>query len=179
MKNIKGICGALLLWVPLLAAAEPTRILHVMSYHSGWEWNQDQFGAFKAELRDLDVEYRVVELDGKRVSAQELEARADKAIQMIKEWKPDLVYANDDLAQEHVTSKFRGHKIPFVYSAVNKRPEDYGFDKAGNITGVLEEEHFLPTLSLLRSIKPGIKNSPLLPTAIQHGTASCPAFAKT
>lgn len=155
MRLLYIVFGALFLLSP--ASAEPLRILHVMSYHSEWEWNKDQFGAFQSELKDLDVEYKVVELDGKRVSKQELQARADEAIRFIKEWKPDLVYANDDLAQEYVTSKFLGHATPFVYSAVNKRPENYGFDKAANITGVLEEEHFLPTLSLLRSIKPGIR----------------------
>lgn len=86
-----------------------------------------------------------------------MQERANDAIQLIKDWKPHLVYANDDLAQEYVTSKFINHDIPFVYSAVNKCPENYGFEKAANITGVLEEEHFLPTLSLLRSIKPGIQ----------------------
>jgi ABC-type uncharacterized transport system substrate-binding protein len=157
MKFIQIFFGALLACVSLAASAEPIRILHVMSYHSSWEWNKDQFSAFRAELGDLKVEYRVVELDGKRVSKEKLQERANDAIQLIKGWKPHLVYANDDLAQEYVTSKFINHDIPFVYSAVNQRPENYGFEKATNITGVLEEEHFLPTLSLLRSIKPGIK----------------------
>lgn len=133
------------------------RILHVMSYHAGWEWNKDQFDAFKKELHGLGVEYKVVELDGKRVSKEVLQQRAHDAHQLITSWKPDLVYVNDDIAQEYVTRKYINHATPFVYSAVNKTPEDYGFDKAANITGVLEVEHFVPTLNLLKSIKPGIR----------------------
>jgi ABC-type uncharacterized transport system substrate-binding protein len=157
MKFLPMILVPLMCFVSVLASAEPIRVLHVMSYHSSWEWNKDQLNAFKSELNDLEVDYRIVELDGKRVSKKELQKRADDAIRIIEDWKPNLVYANDDMAQEYVTRKFVNHEIPFVFSAVNKRPADYGFESAVNITGVLEEEHFAPTISLLRSIKPGIK----------------------
>lgn len=149
--------GLLLLSLAQGAQAAAFRILHVMSYHASWEWNRDQFGAFKAALGDLDVEYRVVELDAKRLGKEELQARANEAIELIRHWKPHLVYTNDDIAQEYVTTKFLNTGIPFVYSAVNKAPRNYGFDTASNVTGVLEHEHFAATLNLLRMIRPGIR----------------------
>ena len=154
--RVRHVLALLLLFTPLVQA-ESVRVLHVMSYHRSWEWNREQFEAFKTELADLSVEYKVVELDGKRVSKEELQRRADEANRIISEWKPHLVYANDDIAQEVVTKKHINHPIPFVYSAVNKSPQDYGFDKATNITGVLEHEHFLPTIRLLKQIQPKVK----------------------
>lgn len=139
------------------AHAKGFRILHVMSYHAAWEWNREQFDGFKEALSGLDIEYRVVELDAKRVGKEQLEAKAQGAVELIKHWKPHLVYVNDDIAQEYVTRKFVNSKIPFVYSGVNKAPKDYGFDKASNITGVLEQEHFLATVKLLRQFQPEVR----------------------
>lgn len=151
-----------LMWLVLIvltpaARAEPLRILHVASYHMSWDWNREQFQAFREELNDLAIDYRIVELDAKRSSPDITRARAEQAIRLIQDWKPHLVYVNDDVAQEAVTIKFLNHAIPFVYSGVNRAPKDYGFDKAGNIAGVLEREHFLPSLRLLTSLKPGVR----------------------
>ncbi|MEC5384495.1 ABC transporter substrate binding protein [Uliginosibacterium sp. H3] len=133
---------------------EPLKIVHVMSYSSDWAWNQDQLRGFREGLGMTDAIIRVVELDAKHKDATQLKAAAKEAIDLIENWQPDLVYTNDDVAQAEVSVKFINSKIPFVYSGVNKEHRDYGFDKAGNVTGVLEREHFAGTLSLLREIKP-------------------------
>jgi len=144
------------------AHGEPVKIVHVMSYSADWAWNQDQLRGFREGLGLPDVNIRVVELDAKRKDAAQLKAAAKEAIEMIETWQPDLVYTNDDVAQAEVSVKFINSKIPFVYSGVNKEHKDYGFDKAANMTGVLEREHFVGTLNLFREIKP----SPRLRLAI-------------
>lgn len=154
--RISFLMAVLILFAPTLQA-EPLRIVHVMSYHIGWTWNQEQFHAFRQELADLAVEYQVLELDAKRSDEASVLKQAQKATQLIREWHPHLVYINDDVAQELVTRRFLNHSIPFVYSAVNKRPEDYGFHLARNVVGVLEEEHVLPSLNLLRAIQPRVR----------------------
>ena len=47
------------------------KILHIMSYHSPWEWTDSQFQGFKDALRDLDIEYKVIQMDAKRHSSEQ------------------------------------------------------------------------------------------------------------
>jgi ABC-type uncharacterized transport system substrate-binding protein len=134
------------------------RILHLMSYHSPWKWTDNQFQGFKDALKGLDVEYRVFQMDTKRKSVGEWKEKVGReARDLIGTWKPDLVYANDDNAQRYVTKYYINGDIPFVFSGVNGDPEDYGFDGSTNIAGVLEREHFVGTVRLLREIVPDVK----------------------
>jgi ABC-type uncharacterized transport system substrate-binding protein len=136
------------------AHAAVARILHVASYRMDWVWNKEQLAGFKEGLGLPDAEFRIVELDAKHKDAAHRTAAIKEATTLIEQWKPDLVYTNDDYAQSEVAVKYLSSDLPFVYSGVNKEHADYGFDKAKNVTGVLEREHFLGTLALLRSIKP-------------------------
>jgi ABC-type uncharacterized transport system substrate-binding protein len=61
---------------------------------------------------------------------------ARKAIETMQ---PNVVIAFDDDAQQFVTRHFVNHpNINIVFTGVNNEPEDYGFDKANNVTGLLE-----------------------------------------
>ncbi len=129
-----------------------------MSYHSPWKWTDDQFKAFKYALRGLDIEYKVFQMDTKRNSSEEWKQKVGKqARDLIDNWKPDLVYSNDDNAQEYVVKHYVNTDIPFVFSGVNADPKRYGFIGSRNITGVLEQEHFVSTLHLLNTIVPRVK----------------------
>ena len=46
------------------------RILHIMSFHSPWEWTDSQFTGFKDGLSDLKVEFKVYQMDAKRQKLQ-------------------------------------------------------------------------------------------------------------
>lgn len=134
------------------------RVLHVMSYHESWEWNQDQFKGFKDALSGLDVEYRVEAMDTKNNPDETWkEAKGQSIRALIDEWQPDLVYTNDDDAQNYVARHYVGSAIPFVFSGVNATPAKYGFTGSPNITGVLEQEHSLQTIRLLRQIVPDVR----------------------
>lgn len=138
--------------------AEPFRILHLMSYHADWEWNIDQFQGFKDALDGVDIEYRVFEMNTKRSgAASSKSAKAEGARALIDAWRPDLVYANDDDAQQYVTRQFVGSDIPFVFSGVNANPTEYGLTGSANVTGVLEREHVVETVRLLRNLAPGVQ----------------------
>lgn len=138
--------------------ARKRKILHIMSYHSPWKWTDDQFKGFKDALNGLDIEYKVFQMDTKRKSTREWKEKAGKqARELIEAWRPDLVYASDDNAQEYVTKYYVNKDIPFVVSGVNASPEKYGFLGSRNITGVLEEEHFVQTVKLLKGIVPNVK----------------------
>ena len=154
------VAGSLLIMPWTGAEAQETKkfkVLHIMSYDSSWVWNQDQFNGFKEALKDVDVEYQVFEMHTKRNSSQEwIEQVSQKAKELIDGWKPDLVYTNDDNAQEYVVKHYVNTDIPFVFSAVNAAPETYGFAGSTNVTGVLEQEHSVQTVRLLKKIVPDV-----------------------
>ncbi len=136
----------------------PYKILHIMSYHSPWEWTDTQFAGFKAALKSLPVEYRVLQMDLKQNRDPAwIEKVTQEAKDIIATWKPDLVYASDDDAQKYVTTAYLNTDLPFVFSAVNAAPEDFGFHEARNVTGVLETEHFAESLRLLLEIVPTVR----------------------
>ena len=133
------------------------KVLHIMSYHSPWKWTDDQLNGFKDALQGLDIEYRVFQMDTKRKSSEEWKQKAGKeARELIESWQPDLVYTNDDNAQEYVAKYFVNSSIPVVFSGVNADPQKYGFVGSKNITGVLEQEHFVESTQLLREIVPNV-----------------------
>ena len=137
----------------------PLRILHVMSFHSPYRWTDGQLAGFKQGLgSEVRAEYRVLQMDTNRnKTPQAKEEKGKQAQEMIESWQPDLVYVSDDDATRYVIQPHINHAIPMVFSGVNKSPEDYGFDKAKNVTGILEREHFVETMHLLQSIAPGIR----------------------
>jgi ABC-type uncharacterized transport system substrate-binding protein len=138
--------------------AKKYKILHIMSFNSPWEWTDTQLAGFKEQLKDLDIEYQVYQMDTKKNSTNELKEQLGKeARALIDSWKPDLVYTSDDDAQQFVTKHYINSNIPFVFSGVNQTPEFYGFEKASNITGVLETEHFVESVNLLKEIVPTMK----------------------
>jgi ABC-type uncharacterized transport system substrate-binding protein len=143
---------------PDAPASKKWKILHIMSYHMPWEWTESQFNGFKTPLKDLEIEYQVFQMDTKRHNSAEWKEEAGKkARELVAAFQPDLVYVNDDDAQEYVTRYFLNQTIPFVFSAVNAAPQKYGFVGSRNITGVLEEEHFVQSARLLKGIVPTVK----------------------
>jgi ABC-type uncharacterized transport system substrate-binding protein len=140
------------------AGKKKWKILHIMSYHSPWKWTDGQFDGFKAALRDLDIEYQVFQMDLKRKSDEAWKLKvSQEARKLIDTWKPDLVYTSDDYAQEYVTQHYINQQLPFVFSGVNADPSQYGFVGSRNIAGVLEEEHFVETVKLLKQIVPSAR----------------------
>jgi ABC-type uncharacterized transport system substrate-binding protein len=135
--------------------SSPYRILHIMSFDSPWRWTDGQFAGFKEGLGNVNAEYRVFQMDVKRNSSREAkEQKGREARALIESWKPDLVYTSDDDAQDFVTRHYAGKTLPFVFSGVNKNLRDHGIEGAANVTGVLEQEHFVESVRLLQAIVP-------------------------
>lgn len=133
------------------------KILHVMSYHTPWRWTEGQLAGFKEGLA-IAAEYKVFEMDTKRNSSKEwAETKGKEARELIDSWKPDLVYTSDDDAQEYVAKHYVNSSIPIVFSGVNKAPKTYGFEGSSNVTGVMEHEHSVESLRLIKAITPRVK----------------------
>ncbi len=138
---------------------EKFEVLYIMSYHEGWEWTETQLEGFKAALSDYDVEYTVEAMDCKNHADEEYRiARALEIQKCIDENKPDLVYVSDDEGLQYIVSNNVNSDVPFVFSCVNKDIAEYGLDKATNVTGVYEVEHFVSSFELIQEIVPDIKD---------------------
>lgn len=123
-----------------------------------WQWNIDQFQGFKDGLALDDVEYKIVELDTKRASDPALiQQKVTIAKNVVAQWQPDLLYTNDDNAQKYFAKDYVNTSLPIVFSAVNRSPSLYHFANSSNVTGVMEYEHFIPALNLLRKINKNVK----------------------
>ena len=169
-----GNCRSCSLWaavallavlaIPAWAGSDPVppdrawKILHLMSYHSPWKWPDDQFKGFKSAMAGLNIQYKIGQMDTKRSpSRQAVEAAGKKARHIIDTWQPDLVYASDDCAMNHVVKYYVNTPLPFVFSGVNLPPEKYGFTGSSNVTGILEQEHFVETVALLKQMAPDVE----------------------
>lgn len=157
-----GLNLCLIGWGNISLAAEKTKasykILHVMSYHSPWRWTDGQLKGFQEALRDLDIEYKVFQMDTKRNNSKEWkEKKGREARDLIDQWNPNLVYTTDDDVQEYVAKYYIDKHIPFVFSGVNKDPAIYGFTGSANITGIMEHELFTESVRLLKDIVPAVK----------------------
>ena len=134
------------------------KVLYIMSYHSPWEWTDTMFEGFKDALQSYNIEYKTFQLDTKRRSSEShIESASQEARKFINTWKPDLVFTSDDDVQKYVTKYYINEPTPFVFCAVNGSPQDYGFAKSRNITGVLEIEHFVESVKLLKKTVPKVK----------------------
>ena len=136
------------------AAAQTFKILQVNSYGSDWVWIQEQHAGFVQGLGEGKAEIRSIDLDAKNKDAAGVRANVERTVRLIEEWKPDLLFVTDDLAQKEISVRYLNGPISIVFSGVNAAPADYGFDKARNVTGVLEREHFAASLSFLRQLVP-------------------------
>jgi ABC-type uncharacterized transport system substrate-binding protein len=144
---------------PATNASEKTfKILHIHSYHEEWEWVRDQDKGFNDQLGGLNVEHKAFYMDTKRKSAEaDKQEAARQAKELIDTWKPDLVFTTDDNVQVLVARYYVNSSIPFVFSAVNAEPDAYGMRGSTNNCGILEREHSVETINLLRQIVPTIK----------------------
>lgn len=157
----------------LLAAglvwAQPFRILHVMSFDSPWRWTDGQLAGFKEGMGNAAAEYQVFQMDVKKHSSPEAKARKGaEARALIESWKPDLVYLSDDDAQTQVSRHYVGAALPLVFSGMNKSPGDHGLAAAPNVTGVLEQEHFVESVKLLQTLLPQVRRLLVLSDSGAH-----------
>jgi ABC-type uncharacterized transport system substrate-binding protein len=138
----------------------PIKILWVDSYHPEMEWASEQIKGFKAllDFENVDYELKVFHMDTKRKPKEEFDEIGMQVASLIDEWDPDLVYATDDNAQKYVGMKYVDSDLPWVFSGVNAEPEDYDYDAAKNIAGVLERELFVDGIELLQTINPSLNN---------------------
>ena len=162
-----------------LALVPEFRVLVVNSYHEGMEWEQDiQKGIVEGLSRagyteGQDYELKTFCMDTKvtYTTPEQIEQRAEIAIDLIEEFKPDIVFVNNDNALKYVgveyTKRHPEKELPFVFSGINLDPTIYDPIESlevpgGPITGALERIPYYEAFSLGKRIFPDASNIVLL-----------------
>jgi len=140
------------------------RVLLVHSYHQGYSWTDGITKGVKEGLKDTGVVLEVFYMDTKRNTSEDWKTQAgERAMEKTNSFKPDVVIAADDNAQEYYVSKYlKGKPAPqVVFCGVNAEASKYGYP-AANVTGILERPPFVPALELLSRLYKNVKTVRLI-----------------
>ena len=136
----------------LASATEKTpRILFIDSYHEGYTWSDGITKGILQALKHHTVELKIHHMDSKRNRDEAfIIAAAEKARQMIDEFKPDVVIACDDNAAKYLIAPFyKASNLPIVFCGINQDAKVYGFPTR-NITGMIEVDAINEVLDQLK-----------------------------
>lgn len=120
------------------------RLLILQSYDPAYSWSHDVREGVLRKLGERHfISVRWHYMDTKRHPFPEFRASAGRAAaRVIDEWKPDVVVAVDDDAQQFVGRYYVNHPhIQWVFAGVNGEATEYGFDGANNVTGIYERSN--------------------------------------
>jgi ABC-type uncharacterized transport system substrate-binding protein len=107
-------------------------------------------------------------MDTKRITRKEGQSlKSREFTEIIKKFKPDLIFLGDDNAANYIGNEFLDSGIPIVFWGVNNTPVKYGIvdskDRPGhNVTGVYQKTYYKESLNLLKKIAPHIKTFAIL-----------------
>ncbi len=139
------------------------RILVLQSYGSDYSWTSNvDIGIKRILEKESTIGVRWHYMDTKNHPEEDYKKKiAVVSKQVIEQFKPNVIIAVDDDAQEYVAKYYNNDpKIKIVFAGVCATREQYGFDKANNVTGILERvpiEGLIDTLQLLSGYKKDIK----------------------
>jgi len=156
----------------------PLKILIVNSYKD-WKLEEDlQKGVIEGLRRkgyreSSDYELKAFSMDTKitYTTVKEIEERASVVFNLIEEFKPSIVFVNNDNALKYVaveyTERYPDRQLPFVFSGINLDPIIYQpisslEEPKGPITGVLERHPYYQAFSFAKRIFPDASNIVLL-----------------
>ncbi len=129
----------LIVFVIMVKATKP-RILILHSYTPDFSWVAEINTGLQRVLKGKPYFLRYHYMDTKRHPEEGFKLKAGLAARrMIDRWKPHVIIAVDDNAQQYVARHYGNRpEIGIVFCGVNAEPGAYGYDKASNITGILE-----------------------------------------
>lgn len=134
------------------------KVLLLHSYHHGYPWVDSITRGVRMALSKKDVNLQIYYMDTKRHTNEAWKRQAgENARQVIADWKPDLIIAADDNAQQYVGRDYVNQPAPqIVFCGVNAEPAQYGYP-ASNVTGILERPHIEESLQYLQKLQPDIR----------------------
>jgi ABC-type uncharacterized transport system substrate-binding protein len=145
IKFLNKILSVLFLLVVSLfliyKAVERPRVLVLHSYATDFSWTADMNSGVKRALADRPYNIRYYYMDTKKHPGLAYRERVGEEVRkLVREWKPSVILAFDDNAQEFVGKYFvNDPDINIVYAGVNADLARYGYDKADNVCGISEK----------------------------------------
>lgn len=121
------------------------RLLILHSYDTSYAWTRDVDIGIRRALKDHnDYTVRWFYMDTKRHPWKEYKVNEGKAVQkLVESWQPSVVIAVDDDAQEYAMKHFVNRpEVRIVFAGVSDSLAHFGYDKANNVTGILERKPF-------------------------------------
>jgi putative ABC transport system substrate-binding protein len=167
---------ALLTAGPAYSANPPKRVYIVQSYEAGHVCGEPQAEGELQSLavggwtvgRNLEVKTYYMDTYKTNTSPESMLREGQKALQEISEFKPDLVFVNDDAAVAQVMMPLVGGNIPIVFSGMNGQPEMYNERKhymeswahpGSNVTGVYEKLYAAQAVKVMEQAVPGLRGA--------------------
>jgi hypothetical protein len=133
------VTGALVLWVN----GHKPRLLILHSYDTDYVWTREVDEGIRRGLGSgAWITVRRHYMRTKKFSdAPSLRRAAAAARKAVEDFRPDVILAVDDYAQKLVGRYYAGRPgISVVFAGVNGDPAVYGYDRAANVTGILERK---------------------------------------
>jgi len=125
--------------------SQKPRILVLHSYDTDYDWVNEVSEGIRSVLDNKRYLVRWHYMKTKKNPGNEFGRKAGvRALDLIAEWEPNVIIAIDDNAQKYVAKHYideikrPAYKTNIVYSGVGAEPEAYGYDRAKNVTGILE-----------------------------------------
>ncbi|KAA6184526.1 hypothetical protein F2Q65_11825 [Thiohalocapsa marina] len=135
-------------------AVERPRVLVLHSYATDFSWVKDINTGIDRALGDRPYNIRHFYMDTKKHPSLEFRREAGSAARdLIHQWKPSVILAVDDNAQEFVGRYFVNHPdIDIVYAGVNADLARYDYHQADNVGGIGEVIPWAVTKEVLASL---------------------------
>jgi hypothetical protein len=161
---------------PALAENISKRVYIVQSYEAGHVCGEPQAEGELQSLaeggwavgRNLTAKTYYMDTYKTNSTPEAMHREGQKALEEIGEFKPDLVFANDDAAAAEVMMPLVGGNIPIVFSGMNGQPEMYDKRKhfmenrlhpGGNVTGVYEKLYAVQAVKVMEQAVPGLRGA--------------------
>ncbi len=138
---LSGLFIFLTLSLVIVHNAATPRILVLHSYGPDYSWTRDvDVGLRRVLPREGSVLLRWHYMDLKRHPWPEAKVSAGvHAREVIDSWRPDIILAVDDDAQEYAAKYYVDNpKRTIIFAGTNGSVTPYGYDEATNVTGIFE-----------------------------------------
>lgn len=162
------------------------RIMVLQSYAPDYVWTRDIDVGLMRVLNGkswIDIRYHYME-SKKHSSKGYLRRTGISVRKVIESVEPDVLIAVDDNAQNYAAKYFVDHpRIKIVFAGVNGSIVPYGYDKANNVTGILERKPVRALVEMVSAItkSTGLSHQPrsVFLSDLSHSTERDGNYLKT
>lgn len=120
-------------------------ILIIHSYDQDYAWCRDiTVGLLRVLKKHPNYSVKWYYMDVKNHNSPAFIRKSGiQAREAVQRWQPDVLILIDDDASEQIGKYFLNHpKINIVFAGLNGEYSPYGYDKASNVTGILEHKQY-------------------------------------